>query len=150
MFFTEHGVSGSLFFFLSLSSRDMNSSSELADWSSLGGADTVRLGVGSDVGIFCGGRVNGEGTGGKNSDGELFSESHSAPLFLLDGVLGFECRVLQVLLTTILSSSSSSLSLTNTGEFHSDSGLLFDCLAAEVLLFFGTAEKWEEENVYNL
>lgn len=140
MFLGENEVLGNLFFFFSLSSRDVNSSSELADSSSLEGADRVRLGEASDVGVLWGGRKKGEGTGGKNSDGELSSGSHSAPLFLLDfgRVLGFEWRVLQVLLTTILSSSS--LSLTKTGESHWDSGLLNGCWAAGVLLFLGTTE----------
>ena len=49
MFLGENEVLGSLFFFFSLSSRDVNSSSELAESSSLGGADRVRLGEASNV-----------------------------------------------------------------------------------------------------
>lgn len=40
------------FFFFSLSSRDVNSSSELADASSLQGAEKVRLGEASGVGVL--------------------------------------------------------------------------------------------------
>lgn len=52
MFLGEHVVSRNLFFFFSLSSRDMNSSSELPDSSSLVGADRVRLGEASDVKVL--------------------------------------------------------------------------------------------------
>lgn len=117
--FGENEVLGHLFFFFSLSSRDVNSSSELADSSSIEGAERVRLGEASDAGVVCGGRETGEDMGGKGSDGELSSSLDSRALFLLafdSGGLGFEIRVRQVLLTTILSSSS--LSLIKTGESY--------------------------------
>lgn len=141
VFLGENEVLVNLFFFFSLSNRDVNSSSELVDSSSLEGAEKVRLGEASDVRVLWGGREKGDGTGGKGSDGELSSLSDSRVLFLLafGGGLGFEWRVLHVLLTTILSSSS--LSLTKTGESHWDSGLLGGGLAAGVLLFLGTRER---------
>lgn len=138
------------FLFLSLSSRDVNSSSELAESSSLEGAESVRFGKASDVKCLLAGRERREEGGGKNGDGELSSCSHGPALFLLafGRDLGFEWRVLQVLLTTILSSSS--LSLTNTGESHWDNGLLNGGWAAGVLLFLGTVENEEKtKNCYS-
>lgn len=74
-----------LFFLFSLSSRDVNSSSELADSSSLEGAERVRLGEASDV--LWSGTKKGEKTG---SDGELSSLSDSRASILLDLGRGFE------------------------------------------------------------
>lgn len=136
----ENEVAVRLFFFFSLSSSDVNSSSELADASNLDGAERVRLGEASNVGVLGGGIKKGDN---KESEGVLASLSHKAALFLLvfDGWLGFERRVLQVLLTTMLSSSSS-LSLMKTGESHWDNGFLNACWAAAgVLLFLGTAKQ---------
>lgn len=107
-----------MFFFLSLSSKDVNSSSEPLESSSLEGAESVRLGERREVAVQWVGRgaVKGE-TGGKNGDGGLSFWSKSNGLFSLDFAreFGFVQRVLQVLLITKLSPSSS-LSLMNTGE----------------------------------
>ena len=48
----ENEVPVKLFFLFSLSRRDMNSSSELADSSSLEGAERVRFGEASDVRVL--------------------------------------------------------------------------------------------------
>lgn len=76
-----------LFFFFSLSSRDVNSSSELAESSSLEGAERVRLGVASDVRVLWGG---GEIREEKSGDGEPSSSSDRRALFLLVFGGGFE------------------------------------------------------------
>lgn len=82
----ENEVPGSLFFFFSLSNRDVNSSSELADSSSLEGAERVRLGEASEVGVLWGGRGKGEEKG----DGELFASSLSGVLLVPVFVWGLE------------------------------------------------------------
>lgn len=132
-----------LFFFFNLSSRDVNSSSELADSSNLEGAESVRLGEANNVGVLWGGRKKGDVMGCKGVNGEPASSSCSTKLILLAFEdLGFEWRVLQVLLTTI---SSSSLSLTKTGESQWDNGLLNGWwVTVEVLLFLGTAKQWSK------
>lgn len=81
-----------LFFFFSLSSSDVNSSSELADESSLEGAERLRLGEASNVGVLGGGMKKGDETECEGSDGELGSSSCSAALFHLafDERFGFE------------------------------------------------------------
>lgn len=88
-------VLGNLFFFFSLSSKDVNSSSELGE------SSMVCLGVVSDV-VVCPGRENGEEP---SPVAELSASSHSTFLTLVLGG-GFEWRVLHVLFTTISSSSS--------------------------------------------
>lgn len=90
-----------LFFFFSLSSKDVNSSSELGESSMVKGAGTVCLGVVSDV-VICPGTEKGE----DSPVAELSALSHSIFLTLVLGG-GFEWRVLHVLFTTISSSSSS-------------------------------------------
>lgn len=63
-----------LFFFFSLSSRDVNSSSELAESSTLEGTERERVGVARDVRVLGAGRENGEERG---SAGELSSLSNT-------------------------------------------------------------------------
>lgn len=109
MFSGENVVLGILFFFFSLSSRDVNSSSELGESSLVKDAGKVCLGVVSNVAV-CPGGLKGEET---SPFAELSASSHSTSLTLVLGG-GFEWRVLQVLFTTISSSSSS---LTKT-ELH--------------------------------
>lgn len=92
---------GNLFFFFSLSSKDVNSSSELSESSMVKGAERVCLGVVSDVAV-CPGREQGEET---SPVAELSASSHSTFLTLVLSE-GFEWRVLHVLFTTISSSSS--------------------------------------------
>lgn len=115
VFLGENEVPVILFFFFSLSSRDVNSSSELAESSTLEGTERERVGVARDVRVLGAGRENGEE---KGSADELSSLSNTRALFILALGGDFEWRVLHVLFTTILLSSSSSLSLTKTGESH--------------------------------
>lgn len=110
-------VLGNLFFFFSLSSRDVNSSSELGESSLVNGAGKVCLGVVSDV--VCPGGEKGEES---SPVAELSASSHSTSLTLALGG-GFEWRVLHVLFST---TSSSSSSLTKT-KSHGDGGLLCGC-----------------------
>lgn len=112
----ENEVLLDLSFFFSRSSKEMNSSSESVGSSISGGATRAHLGLAGDAG-----------------DGELFPLSLSKALLRLILGGGFECRVLHVLFITI--SSSSSLSLTKTGESQWESGLLAGCRDAGVLLF---------------
>lgn len=77
MLLGEHEVPVSLFFFLSLSNKDVNSSSELADLSMAEGSETVRLAVASDVGVLKAGRCKGEEGG---SAGELSALSQGGAL----------------------------------------------------------------------
>lgn len=90
-----------LFFFFSLSSKDVNSSSELDETSMVKGAKMVCLGAITDV-VRPGGKKGEEAS----PLAVLSASSHST---FLKSVLGggFEWRVLHVLFTTILSSSSS-------------------------------------------
>lgn len=77
-----------LFFFFSLSSRDVNSSSELLESFSLEGAENVRLGELTNALALFEGRRKGEGSGSEGSDGELSSLSYNGGLFSVSG-LGF-------------------------------------------------------------
>lgn len=115
----ENVVPVSLFLFFSLSRRDVNSSSELSDSFSLEGAERVRFGEAGGVVVLWGRKEQGEQTERNGSDGKPSRSSHCGALSLVNfaGVLALKWRVLQVLLTTTLSSSSS-LSLTKTGELH--------------------------------
>lgn len=127
----ENVVLGNLFFFFSLSSKDVNSSSELGE------SSMVCLGVVSDV--VCPGREKGEEP---SPVAELSASSHSTFLTLVLGG-GFEWRVFHVLFTTISSSSSS---LTKT-ESHWAGGLLCGCWDARILTFVGTVNS-RGENIY--
>lgn len=108
MFRGENVVVGNLFFLFSLSSKEINSSSELGESSMLKGAERVCLGVVSDV-VVCPGRGKGEET---SPVAELSASSHNTFLTLVFGG-GLEWRVLHVLFTK-MSSSSSSLTKTES------------------------------------
>lgn len=139
------------FFFLSLSNNDINSSSELPDSSSAAGTENVRLGDAADAGVLLGGTQRTKRLGGKGGDGVQLSSSFLSSLALLDlrRGLGFEWRVFQEPLTTLLSSSSS-LSLTKTGELNWDRGLLNRWGVVEVLVFCGTVKKQKKKNPHKL
>lgn len=72
-----------LFFFFSLSSRDVNSSSELLESSSLEGTEKVRLGEITNVLASFEGRHKGDRAGGEGSDGEVSSSLHRGGVFSL-------------------------------------------------------------------
>lgn len=88
MFLGENEVDASLFLFLSLSRRDVSSSSEDAESSSPGGAERTRLWEVCDLTVWRDGRRGSVERGGKDSDGDVPSWSHGTLLFLLD--FGFE------------------------------------------------------------
>lgn len=119
VFCGENVLLESLFFFFSLSSKDVNSSSELGESSIVVGAEKVCLGVVSDVTVCCPERETEEDA---IPTAELSASSPSTAFVTL-GVLGggFKWRVLHVLFTTISSSS-----LTKT-ESNCDGGLLCGC-----------------------
>lgn len=72
-----------LFFFFSLSSRDVNSSSELLESSSLEGIEKVRLGEITNVLAPFEGRHKGDRAGGEGSDGKVSSSLHRGGVFSL-------------------------------------------------------------------
>lgn len=133
----ENVVLRNLLFFFSLSSKDVNSSSELGESSLVVGAAKVCLGVDSDVTVWCPGREKGEET---SPAAELSASSPSTAFLTLVVGGGFKWRVLHVLFTT-MSSSSSSSSLTKT-ESDGDDGLLCGFWDARVLTFAGAAKEW--------